>query len=499
MEGTIFYAVVSDERYEIKEEEKANSRKRTMIFSTYQFILIFLPITFCGYFFLNHIRMQSAAKLWLVLASFYFYAQGSPDFFPFFLGSVVGNYVVGSMLSKLQEDSRKKERIVLLTVGILANCGLLGYYKYTDFFLMNINRLTGTEFAMKHIVLPIGISFFTFQLIAFLVDSYRGETKTYDMLSYLLFITFFPQLIVGPIIHHGEIVPQFEDERNAKVNWNNVALGLFIFSIGCAKKMLLADPLTTDAQKFFGHVNGQLPMIQSWFHSIEYTVSYYFDLSGYADMAIGLGSMFNIVIPQNFNSPYKAKDFQEYWQRWHITLSRFLGTYIFRNVFRKGSKYRNYYVATMVTFFVSGFWHGAGWTFVVWGIVNGILVCIASYRNRKKKNTPAWLGVPLTFLFAVLTRILFVSTTFRDAWQVLKGLVRVSSLHVADFTAFLSDNSYPIILTLIGLGICWFLPTTKKKTEKFTTNWKYLLYAAALLIICICNMDKVVQFLYFQF
>lgn len=470
-----------------------------MIFSTYSFILIFLPITFCGYFLLHHIRMQSAAKLWLVLASFYFYAQGSPDFFPFFLGSVVGNYVLGSTLSKLQGDSHRWERVGILTVGILANCGLLGYYKYTDFFLININRLTGADFALRYIVLPIGISFFTFQLIAFLVDSYRGETKTYDVLDYLLFITFFPQLIVGPIIHHGEVVPQFENPENAKVNWNNVALGLFVFSIGCAKKMLIADPLTTDAQSFFGHVNNHLPMVQSWFHSIEYTVSYYFDLSGYADMAIGLGCMFNIVIPQNFNSPYKAKDFQEYWQRWHMTLSRFLGTYIFRNVFKKGSKYRNYYVATMVTFFVSGFWHGAGWTFVVWGVVNGILVCIASYRNRKGKKTPVWLGVPLTFLLAVLTRILFVSETFRDAWKVLKGLVRVSSLHMSDVTAFVTDNWYHIALTFVGLAICWFLPTTKKISEKFETNWKYLLYAAVLLIVCICSMDKVVQFLYFQF
>lgn len=470
-----------------------------MIFSTYEFILVFLPITFSGYFVLHHLKMHSAAKLWLVLASFYFYAQGSADFFPFFLGSVVANYVMGSTLSKLQGAGHRIERGFLLAVGVLANCALLGYYKYTDFFLVNVNRIAGTDFALQHIVLPIGISFFTFQLIAFLVDSFRGETKTYDILDYLLFITFFPQLIVGPIVHHAEVVPQFENPQNAKINWNNVSLGLFVFSIGCAKKMLVADPLTTDAQAFFARINDHLPMLQSWFHSIEYTVSYYFDLSGYADMAIGLGCMFNIAIPQNFNSPYKAKDFQEYWQRWHMTLSRFLGAYIFRNVFRKGSKYRNYYVATMVTFFVSGFWHGAGWTFVVWGLVNGILVCIASYRNRKGKKTPVWLGVPLTFLLAVLTRILFVSVTFDDAWQVLKGLVRVNTLHMAEISAFVADNWYSVVLTFVGLGICFFLPTTKTLAEKFKTDWKRLLYAAVLLIICICSMDKVVQFLYFQF
>lgn len=470
-----------------------------MIFSTYQFVLIFLPITFGGYFIFHHLKMHSCAKLWLVLASFYFYAQGSPDFFPFFLGSVVGNYLIGNMLSKLQGDNHRIERGILLAVGVLANCGLLGYYKYTDFFIMNFNRVTGMHYSLMHIILPIGISFFTFQLIAFLVDSFRGETKNYDVLDYLLFITFFPQLIVGPIIHHAEVVPQFENEANQRLIFDNVAMGLFIFSIGCAKKMMIADPLTTDAQSFYNHIEPGLPMLQSWFHSIEYTVSYYFDLSGYADMAIGLGWMFNIKIPQNFNSPYKAKDFQEYWQRWHMTLSRFLGNYIFRNVFRKGSKYRNYYVATMVTFFVSGFWHGAGWTFIVWGVVNGILVCIASWRNRKGKKTPVWLGVPLTFLLAVMTRILFVSTTFRESWQVFRGLVNFSSWNLPDVQLFLTENWYNIALTFVGLAICWFLPTTKTIAEKFKPNWKYLLYAAVLLIICICNMDKVVQFLYFQF
>ena len=470
-----------------------------MIFSTYQFVLIFLPIVFLGYFILHQLKFHSLAKIWLVLASFYFYAQGSPDFFPFFLASVVGNYVVGITLCKLQDESQKFERLCLLIVGILANVGLLGYYKYTDFFIRNVNRVIGTDFALQHIILPIGISFFTFQLIAFLVDSYRGETKTYDIVDYLLFITFFPQLIVGPIIHHAEVVPQFENKENHKINFNNVALGLFIFSIGCAKKMLIADPLTTDAQPFFNHVKDNLPLIESWFYSVEYTVSYYFDLSGYADMAIGLGCMFNIKIPQNFNSPYKAKDFQEYWQRWHMTLSRFLSTYIFRSVYKRDVKYRNYYIATMVTFFVSGFWHGAGWTFIAWGIANGILVCIASYRNHKGKNTPVWLGIPLTFLFVVLTRVLFVSTSFTNAATVYKGMLNGSSFSFSALAEFFTGNLDMWLLMFFGLFICWFMPTTKKITEKFKTNWIYLVYSAALLITCILNMDKVVQFLYFQF
>lgn len=469
-----------------------------MIFSTYTFILIFLPIVFSVYFVLNRYKQHTIAKIWLVVASLYFYAHGSPKFFPFFLASIFGNYCVGTALGRLNEKSDKKQCKLLLLIGILANVALLGYYKYTDFFIENFNMLTGANFALKHIALPIGISFFTFQLIAFLVDSYRGETKDYDITDYLLFITFFPQLIVGPIVHHKEMVSQFEDEKNLKLNWDNIALGFFVFSIGCAKKMLIADVLTTSAQSFFGTTDG-FTFLNTWFYSLEYTISYYFDLSGYADMAIGLGLMFNIIIPQNFNSPYQSTDFQEYWKRWHMTLSRFLGTYIFRNVYKKGDKWRNYYIATMITFFVSGFWHGAGWNFIVWGIVNGLLVCIAAYRNKKGKKSPYLLAFILNFILVILTRVLFVSESFIYAWQVYKGMFNFRSLLNTDFMAFWNNNAKEIIVTLIGMGICFFAPNTSQISEKFKTNIPYLLYAVILLGICLVSMDKVVNFLYFQF
>ena len=475
-----------------------------MIFSTYRFIFVFLPITFFGYFLLNHFRYFSLSKIWLVLASFYFYAQGSPAFFPFFLGSVVGNYVVGSSLTNMSGE-QTKQRKLLLFAGVMANVILLGYYKYTDFFIENYNLITGSDVALKHIVLPIGISFFTFQLIAFLVDSYRGETKQYDVINYLLFITFFPQLIVGPIIHHAEVVPQFENEENLKLNAEHVAAGLFLFSIGCAKKILLADPLTTDAQSFFGSISAGMPMLDSWFHAIEYTVSYYFDLSGYADMAIGLGLMFNIVIPHNFNSPYKARNFQDYWRRWHMTLSRFLSNYIFRSVYKKGDKWRNYYVATMATFFVSGFWHGAGWTFVVWGLVNGFFVCIASWMKRKNMKFPFPLAFFLTCLGVVAARVLFVANSFSDAWNVYSGMLNFASLggsfteilrNAWNFTVAQGSNT---LLLLLGLFICWFMPNSSQLAERFKPNWKSAAYAAVLLVVCIMQMNQVVQFLYFQF
>lgn len=475
-----------------------------MIFSTYQFIFLFLPVTFAGYFILNRFRYYSLSKIWLVIASLYFYAAGSPDFFPFFLASITGNYLVGSKMIQM-EGEQKLQRKLLLAVGLAGNIALLGYYKYTDFFIENYNALTGSEVALRHIILPIGISFFTFQLIAYLVDCYRQEMHQYDFVNYLLFITFFPQLIVGPIIHHSEVVPQFEDQNNLKLNYDNIALGLFLFSIGCAKKILLADPMTADAQAFFNRIPADANMLVSWFASIEYTISYYFDLSGYADMAIGLGAMFNIVIPQNFDSPYKARNFQDYWRRWHMTLSRFLSSYIFRSVYKKGVPWRNYYVATMATFFVSGFWHGAGWTFVVWGLVNGLFVCMASWMKRRNKSFPFWLAFSLTALGVILCRVLFVSSSFSDAWHVYRGMLNFGSLGsslkeaASSIWHFVRWHRSSGLRLIIGIFICWFLPSSKAMGERFTPRMRSLLFAAVLMMLCLMNMNKVAQFLYFQF
>ena len=398
-----------------------------MIFSSYQFVLMFFPITAIGYWVLNHFRFYEMSKIWLVIASFYFYAQGSPSFFPYFMGSVLANYVIGITMCQLQED-KTLQRKALLAVGVLANVGFLGYYKYMNFFLENINALFGTDFIMKNVVLPIGISFFTFQLIAFLVDCYRGKTRKYNITEYLLFITFFPQLIVGPIVHHAEITPQFEDPKNRVFNQRNVALGIFIFTIGCAKKMILADPMNNNAAEFYGAINNSVTMWESWFYTLEYSLAYYFDLSGYTDMAIGLGLFFNIRLPENFNAPWKAQTMQEYWQRQHITLSRFLGGYVFKSVFRKGCWWRNYYIATMVTFLVSGIWHGAGWNFIIWGIMNGILVCIGAWESYHKKYPPYLVGVIGTFLCIVLTRVIFVAESLKDAGIVYRSMFDIGAL-----------------------------------------------------------------------
>ena len=465
-----------------------------MIFSTFEFIFLFLPIVWLSYFALHKKGFHKAAKWFLVASSFVFYAIGSADFVLIFGLSVAVNFLIGTKLSRMTEKSTKKT--LLFLAGILLNVALLGYYKYTDFFITNYNFLFGENVALKKIVLPIGISFFTFQLIAFQVDSFRGLTSSYSFLDYLLFITFFPQLIVGPIVHHGEMVPQFEDSSHWSVNWDNVAKGLFVFTIGVAKKLLLADPLTVNAQSFFDVIGSPVGALSAWYYSIEYTISYYFDLSAYADMAIGIGLMFNITIPENFNSPYKARNFQDYWQRWHMTLSRFLGAYIFRSVYRKGSRFRTYYAATMVTFFVSGFWHGAGWTFVVWGLVNGVLVCIASAMKRKGLSFPSPIAHVLTLVGVVLTRILFVAKDFSQAGSVFKSLLNFDDM---SFSVGYGVSKLMLLRIVAACFVIFCCPTTKALSDRFRPTWSRLVPLALAAGLSVAFMGRTSSFLYFQF
>ena len=463
-----------------------------MIFSTFGFIFIFLPLVFFSYsMFLSKGKIE-LAKVTLIISSLFFYAYGSGDFFPFFILAIIVNYGFGLYLGKVRGSSRQY-RLMVLWLAILLNLALLGYYKYTDFAILNLNFLLGTSYPYQHILLPIGISFFTFQLIAFLVDSYRGETKGYGVLNYLMFITFFPQLIVGPIVHHKDVVPQYQRLKQSGPRYKNIAKGMFLFSIGCAKKLLIADPLTDWAQKAFD-VAPTLNTVESWIASLSYTLSYYFDLSGYADMAIGLGIMFGIALPINFNSPYKARNFADYWRRWHMTLSKFLGDYIFRNVYVKDKGDLNFYWALFVTFFVSGFWHGAGWTFVAWGIINGLFVIASHMMIKAKKSLPFIVAWTMTFVGVISTRVLFVSADFEDAYHVL---IKMFSLNDFDNTTQLATIQ-PLYL-LVGMILVLCFPNSNQILKTFKPTLKFAFITAVLLTISLLNMSYVRGFLYFQF
>lgn len=298
-----------------------------MLFNSFEFIFLFLPVTFFLYYFLIEKRLFLGAKAILIAASLFYYAWWRLDYLPIILATLLFNYVIGTILSS-DTDRTASAKVHFLIIGISLNLLLLGYYKYSDFIITNVNEMSGATFDLLELSLHLAISFFTFQQIAYLVDSYKGQTKEYNFLSYALFVTFFPQLIARPIVHHKEMMPQFASRCNLVKRYKNIAAGLFIFSIGLFKKVIIADKFSQWANLGFYRAD-YLNMVEAWATSLSYTLQLYFDFSGYTDMAIGVALLFNIKLPINFNSPYKALTIRDFWRRWHITLSRFLRDYVY--------------------------------------------------------------------------------------------------------------------------------------------------------------------------
>ena len=297
-----------------------------MLFNSYVFMLAFLPLTLLGYFLLGRLPEKNQLnKVFLVLASFLFYGYNNPSYVPIIAGSILVNYAL-SQLMLTQE--KKAVRLPLMLLGLFLNLGVLFYFKYHDFFFENLNGAFGLHLTLNRLALPLGISFFTFQQLSYVIDSYKRTVPRYNILDYALFVTFFPQLIAGPIVLHSEIVPQFADAQNRHFNFDNFAPGLYAFARGLMKKVVIADTFAVAVEAGFASAQ-TLNTAEAWFVAIGYTLQLYFDFSGYCDMATGVGLMFNIKIPINFNSPYKSLNIREFWQRWHITLSRFLTTYIY--------------------------------------------------------------------------------------------------------------------------------------------------------------------------
>ena len=413
-----------------------------MLFSSWQFILVFLPIAFFGYFWLNHLRLITAGKVWLVAASLFFYAYWEVDYLLLILGSILFNYAIGTSMARRHHvhdaehgtGRRQTNRKMMLAAGIAANLLLLCYYKYTGFMIANINAAFGTTYPLTHIVLPLAISFFTFTQIVYLVDSYRGETAEYDLLNYTLFVTFFPHLIAGPIVQHSQIMPQFASRWTHSMRHTNVAKGLFIFSIGLFKKLVIADNFAVWANAGFDGT-GELAFFEAWGATLSYTFQLYFDFSGYCDMAIGASLLFNIWLPINFNSPYKALDIQDFWRRWHITLSSFLRDYLYIPLGGNRHGEIRTYVNVFITFVLGGLWHGATWMFVIWGALHGIALAIHRLWRRFGRPLPAVVAWPLTFGFVCVTWVFFRAKSMDDALRVLRGMVDVDSVFGRDLAS----------------------------------------------------------------
>ena len=400
----------------------------------------------------------------------------------------------------------------VLIFGIVCNVALLCYYKYMDFFISNINLLTNSQFNLTQIALPLGISFFTFTQIAYLVDVYRNVANEYQVANYVLFVTFFPHLIAGPIIHHKEMMPQFDRLRNKILNYKNIEKGIFLFAIGLFKKVVLADTVGVWANYGFD-IQTPLYFLEAWVTALSFTFQIYFDFSGYTDMALGSALLFNIYLPNNFNSPYKALNIQDFWRRWHITLSRFLRDYIYIPLGgNRQEELRNLFL----TFLIGGIWHGAGWTFIIWGVLHGAAMIIQRLWQKLDITMPKLLAWFITFNFINVTWIFFRAKNWESATNVLKGMFGLNGFHFESMKLslnyILNNNlifhnwsrtrgydirilSYLLFLLIIVL----FFKNSQEMVNKFMPNNKNLVFAIVIMIIGILHLSRPTEFLYFNF
>ena len=484
-----------------------------MLFNSYFFILVFLPLCIAGYFALSYFRKFTLAQLFLLGMSLWFYGYNSIHYLFVIIASIVINYCIYFLIYKYKGNKLAK---VFLITGVVINICILLYFKYMDFFIENINTVFRTDIGFLRIALPLGISFFTFQQVGFIADAYRKEIPKYNFLNYACFVSFFPQLIAGPIVSHDELLPQFLDNEKKKLNADNLAKGIYIFVIGLAKKVLIAD--------VFGELVSYGYLIADYLNSLSavivilaYTIQIYFDFSGYCDMAIGIGKMLNIDLPQNFDSPYKSLTITEFWERWHKTLTRFFTKYVYIPLGGNREGAVRTYVNIMIVFLISGFWHGASWNFVFWGCIHGIFVVVTRmFSSFFDKLHPAlnWL---ITFSFVSVAWVFFRADTFSQAVMILSKAVawdftgvdtaffeKVSSPELSELLGIFSlEQRYPPILLTSYFAIALFTVLGSRnayeKMQSFRPTVCSMMTTLFLLVWSVFSLAGISTFLYFNF
>lgn len=500
-----------------------------MVFSSYEFIFIFLPVTLIIFYILKACNYLSLAKLFLVCSSLFFYAFWKFEYLFILLSSMLVNFFLANAILKKENQTRQ----ILFFLGIAFNLLLLGFFKYTDFLLENFNTFSQIikldfNIPLPHILLPLAISFFTFQQIAFLVDCYKRKNiedlkvkNSYkiDLLDYSLFITFFPQLIAGPIVHHKEMMPQFHilNKEKSLINWEYVAKGLFIFSIGLFKKVFIADGFAVWANAGFklAENGGVLNIFEAWGASLAYTFQLYFDFSGYCDMAIGLGLFFGVILPINFNSPYKALNIADFWRRWHITLGKFLRDYLYiplgGNRVGRIINLRNLFLVALL----SGIWHGSGWGFIIWGILHATAMVIhriysfwtngKNFLNSKIYKIFAWF---ITFNFINIAWVFFRSENLSGAISILKAMFGITWVELPikwHLTRALLEriqgSNETLFFTIITFILCLYCNNSMQMLNNFKPNIKNSIITMLLLYIAILTLVSVpyTEFIYFNF
>lgn len=485
-----------------------------MLFNSYVLIFLFLPITVFGYFMFNKLRNNNFAKVWLVLCSFFFYAYFNFSYFWIILSSIVVNYVLSLLMMKTFKEKKLLKRI-LLSLGLFLNIGVLFFYKYLDFVFECVSNIFNTDPVYMGLILPLGISFFTFQQVSYLVDSYKGNSKIYNVIDYSLFVTFFPQLIAGPVVLHSEVIPQFEDQSNRKFNIDNFAKGIYVFSSGLAKKVLIADNFGKIVSFGYGNI-GDLSSFEAILTVFAYTIQIYFDFSGYCDMASGISYMFNIELPINFNSPYKAKNISDFWKRWHITLTRFLTSYIYIPLGGSRCSLARSCFNVFIVFLVSGIWHGAGYTFIVWGLMHGIAMIFYKIFKNSVDKIPSAITWSLTFIFVNLTWVYFRALTISEAnlllsrifsggftlnYEITETLLNIIPIsivtNILDFEWTL--NVVIVLATAFFIAVCVLMPNIQEKAKQYKPKLSNLLTTVIMFLWSVFSLSGVSTFLYFNF
>jgi D-alanyl-lipoteichoic acid acyltransferase DltB (MBOAT superfamily) len=430
------------------------------------------------------------------------------------LSSISVNYALSFYFEKSRQSTTVLRKL-LFGLGLMFNIGLLGFYKYLDFFFEIAGNLLNTDPIYMGLILPLGISFFTFQQVSYLIDSYKGNAKQYNLIDYSLFVTFFPQLIAGPIVLHSEIIPQFERKSNLKFNTDHFAKGLFAFSRGLAKKVIIADNFGKIVTFGFSHIPS-LNSFESVLAILAYTFQIYFDFSGYCDMASGIAYMFNIELPLNFDSPYKAKTISEFWKRWHITLTRFLTNYIYIPLGGNRRGNLRTYLNILIVFVVSCIWRGAGYTFILWGTMHGIAMVLCRIFKKQIARIPSVIMWACTFIFINLTWVYFRADSVESATMLIQRIfsggfslnfeLAETLLNIIPISIVANIFEYNNVLAIIMItiilvftGICVWTPNVQERTKAFTPGFSNLLSTGFLLVWSILSLSGVSTFLYFNF
>lgn len=480
-----------------------------MLFNSFPFLFGYLPIVLIGFFTLCHQHLVKAAKVWLLLSSLFFYGYWDLRFLPLLTGSIIFNYICGNRI--LHSVGRSK---YILAFGVIANLSLLFYFKYSNFFITNI---IGSSYSFANIVLPLGISFFTFTQIAFLIDASRQKAETCDIISYGLFVTVFPHLIAGPILHHKQMIRQFDNLRMYVLQWPNIAQGIFLFVLGFSKKVMIADTLSGYVKPIFDEHLTVVPFIQAWFGALTYTLQLYFDFSGYSDMAVGLGLLFNLHLPINFNSPYKADSIIDFWRRWHMTLSLFLKDYLYISLGGSRNGKFNHLRNLLLTMLLGGLWHGAGWTFVLWGAAHGFFLVVNHLWRDLKISIPVFPAKGLTLLAVVIAWVVFRSPDISTAQNILEGMFGFngvvlpskyeSALGMLKHVGITFGNNLKInvrisellLVLVLAVGVL-VTPNSNEWLLKFKQNpKKWAIPCACIFVFSLLFMNDVAEFLYYQF